>query len=206
MKKKLRKALMNALPGQAAHQQMSSPERRFQMQNLPDPFEPRKSSVLILLYMQDLELMTLMIQRPKYDGVHSGQIAFPGGKMEDTDSDLIATALRETEEEIGIQAADIEVIGQLTELYIHPSNFLVQPVVGWLNTIPETKADPAEVETVLTMPVFTFMQEAARQEKEVEVRDFRFKVPCYVVSDHIIWGATAMIMTEFLEVMKSMAE
>lgn len=203
MKQKLRKALMNKLPGPSAHQRMTSAERRFQMQHLPDPYAPRKSSVLILLYEKDEELRTIMIQRPKYDGVHSGQIAFPGGKMEDSDADLTATALRETEEEIGLPGTSIEVIGQLTELYIYPSNFLVQPIVGWLNQEPVTKADPDEVEEILTFPVLSFMKTEARQEREVVVKDSHFKVPCYVVSEYIIWGATAMIMTEFLEVMES---
>lgn len=203
MKQKLRNALMNKLPGPSAHQRMTSAERRFQMQNLPDPYTPRKSSVLILLYEKDDELRTIMIQRPKYDGVHGGQIAFPGGKMEDSDADLNATALRETEEEVGIPASQIEVIGQLTELYIYPSNFLVQPVVGWLDHEPVTKADPAEVEGILDLPVYSFMLASAHQEREVEVKSHRFIVPCYVVSDYIIWGATAMIMTEFIEVMES---
>jgi 8-oxo-dGTP pyrophosphatase MutT (NUDIX family) len=203
LKQRLRETILNGLPGLTAHERMTTQQRRIELQNTPYPLEPRKSGVLILLYQQNETLQTIMIRRPKYDGVHSGQIAFPGGKMEEGDKDLVETALRETHEEIGVPATRIEVLGQLTELYIPPSNFLVQPTVGWLTEKPELTADPMEVEEILILPVSAFLEESALQEKEVALKDFTIKVPCYFINDHVIWGASAMIMTEFLDVLKS---
>ncbi|MEI6576841.1 MAG: CoA pyrophosphatase [Bacteroidota bacterium] len=205
MKQKLREALLKKLPGQSAHGIMTSAQRRFQLENIPSPFEPRKSGVLILLYEQDQSLQTLMIQRPQYDGVHSGQIAFPGGKMEDSDTDLTATALRETTEEIGIPAEQIEVLGKLTELYIPPSNFLVQPVVGWINHVPDTFPDPNEVEAILRLPLNDFINKSSLQQREVDIRNFKISVPCYVIQGYVIWGASAMIMAELLEVFSNLS-
>jgi 8-oxo-dGTP pyrophosphatase MutT (NUDIX family) len=121
----LRKRLEQPLPGEE-HQFLMAPFKRKRTGEIDlNQFNPRKSAVLILLFPQDNSIRTVLIERPVYDGIHSGQVAFPGGKFEKEDVELANTALRETFEEIGVMADDVTVIGQLTDLYINPSNFMV---------------------------------------------------------------------------------
>ncbi|TAH10927.1 MAG: CoA pyrophosphatase [Runella slithyformis] len=187
------------LPGAAAHEQMAS-ARRLQL-NQPNE-RTRRSAVLILFYEHHDELFLPLILRPKYDGVHAGQMAFPGGRFEKTDESLVRTALREAQEEIGIKAADVQVLGTLSELFIPPSNFYVLPVVGKLNYRPVFYPDPREVERVFEVNLKEITSEAIVGTTEIDVRGFKFEAPFYLIQDHKVWGATAMMISELLAVLK----
>ena len=108
--------------------------------------DAKKSAVLVLFYLKEGELFLALMQRPTYDGKHSGQISFPGGKHEKSDKNSVETALREANEEVGIISNDVEVVGQLSNVYIPVSQFIVTPVVGVINYLPNFKLDNHEVE------------------------------------------------------------
>ncbi len=133
--------------------------------------------------------------------VHSGQIAFPGGKAEKEDISLENTALRETFEEVGIQPQQIEIIGKLSDLYIPPSNFIVTPFVGILQEEPHITPN-YEVERVLIIPLSDLMNPTNCVEKTISVRSIQLHVPCYTLDGEIIWGASSMMLAELLELMR----
>lgn len=163
----------------------------------------RQSSVLILLYEKDGKVFIPLIQRPEYEGVHSGQIALPGGKVEPSDTDVQATALRETFEEIGIGPEHITVLGQLTPVFIPPSRFWVNVVLGYSQKMPPFIPDKREVASVLEYPLDQLEQLAFIEEREVmRAQQWKMKAPGYVFQDHFIWGATSMILTELRELIK----
>ncbi len=159
---------------------------------------PRKAAVLALFYPNgQQETHLLCILRKKYAGVHSNQVGFPGGKVERTDTDLAHTALRETEEEVGVPQQDITLVRQLTQIYIPPSNFEVAPFVGlYKRPRPFVKQD-AEVEMVLEIPVRHFLSDMNMvQEKLATSYAQDIEVPAFKLNGYIIWGATAMMMNE----------
>ncbi len=161
------------------------------------------SSVLVLLFEENDEISVLLTQRHEYEGIHSGQIAFPGGKSEQSDPDRIFTALREANEEIGINVKDVSVICTLTELYIPPSNFLVLPVLGVSKPSLNLKLDDREVKEVFSISLEKLSDPKILEMKEFKVKDFyTISAPAYVVDDKIVWGATAMILTELLDLYK----
>jgi len=189
------------LPGREAQLKMTSLARfRMLTRFSPDP-DARQSSVLILLYPEAGKTMTVVIRRPEYDGIHSGQISLPGGKHEDGDESLVYTALREAREEIGIDPARVQIIGRLTELYIPPSNFLVTPVVGYLTSGPVFTADPKEVARIIGIRLDDLLDPGNIRKKRIKIRaGITFKVPSFFIDGTIIWGATAMILNEFREI------
>lgn len=176
------------------------------MGSLPSS-KARPSSVLLLLYPVDNEISMVFIQRPEYQGVHSGQIGLPGGKREPEDASLVETALRESQEEVGVVPDDIRVVGQLSDLYIPPSKFLVSPVVGYSLTRPAFRRDPGEVDEIIELKVKElFNEHASRVTKHKVGLGIQIKTPSYVVNGHVIWGATAMILSEFEELIKDLLE
>ncbi len=195
--------LKKPLPGENA-QFLMAPFSRQRIQHIdPEKYNPRKSAVLILLFPIEDQIHTLLIQRPVYDGVHSGQVAFPGGKFEDTDIDLEFTALRETFEEVGVPAESVEIIGRLTDLYIQPSNFLVSPFIGFTTEKPEFILDAYEVQKIITIDLFSLSEEGIVCEKTItHSNGFKLKTPCYEVDGLAVWGATAMIISELNAVVK----
>lgn len=190
--------LKKPLPGRRAHLKMASLARIQGLMNLIQPENAVQSSVLILLYPLDMEIGLVLMRRPDYNGIHSGQISFPGGKYEDDDKSLIYTALREAKEEIGIDPVLVQILGQLTELYIPPSNFIVTPVVGYMPFRPKFKADPKEVAAVIEIRISDLLNKSNIQKKKMKLRHgFSLKVPSFFIDGNIIWGATAMILSEF---------
>ncbi len=162
---------------------------------------------MLLLHYQHSELSLVLIQRSVYDGVHSGQIAFPGGRFDLEDHDLMKTAQRETKEETGIVVPDHAILGQLTPLYIPPSNFNVHPFVGFLPELPHYSPDPKEVGLIFTVTLKKLMQQDCLQQKTITASDgLVYEIPCYVIGSHIIWGATSMILSEFLDVVQPVLE
>lgn len=162
----------------------------------------RRSAVLILFYPYRDQILVPLILRPKYDGVHAGQMAFPGGRYEKTDENLIRTALREAQEEIGIKAADVQILGKLTELFIPPSNFYVLPVIGKLPYKPDFYPDPREVEAVLEVTLDEMMDESIVGSSVLDVRGVTIDAPFYDIQGHKVWGATAMMISELLTIIR----
>jgi 8-oxo-dGTP pyrophosphatase MutT (NUDIX family) len=201
----MKEELKNPLPGRAVQFTMSSIRRIRELFEFADQSKAVKSSVLILLYPSGTEgsIHIVLTLRPTYEGIHSGQISLPGGKFEITDADLCATALRETREEIGIDLPDVKMIGKLSELYIPPSNYIVQPFIGYsekpLAFTPNTK----EVEKIIEVGLSDLLDDRNIKKRHFLVRNgARIFAPCYIIDGNRIWGATAMILSEFKEIAK----
>lgn len=188
------------LPGRAAQGRMAPRPRLGWEAEFVPPTPPRQGGVLVLFYPHQNQLYLPLILRPTYNGVHSGQVGFPGGGREATDHDLTATALRESYEEIGVDPGDIQVLGQLTKLYIVPSNYEVTPTVGWIPYRPDFRTDPHEVASLLEVPLRDLRDPCNSTEEEWQLRDRRAMVPFFRLSGQVVWGATAMILSELLTV------
>jgi 8-oxo-dGTP pyrophosphatase MutT (NUDIX family) len=192
--------LKKPLPGRVAQNRMSSKKRIRELLSVVSSGDEHVAGVLLLLYPNHGKLTTVLMQRTQYDGVHSGQISFPGGKREMIDETILDTALREAKEEIGINPAGIRLLGTLSTLYIPPSNFLVTPVVGFCARRPDFQLEPSEVESLLEIDVDQLTRPGIIQHKEVILSNgLSLEVPSYYIDQKIIWGATAMILSEFLE-------
>jgi 8-oxo-dGTP pyrophosphatase MutT (NUDIX family) len=207
LRDRLLEGLQRPLPGQVAQYKMAHVLR----QQIPAPSPTaRRAAVLALLYpytgegIWDANL--IFIQRASRDtrDRHAGQISFPGGSQELDDENFAATATRETWEEIGVPIEKIEVLGALTELYIPVSNFLVAPFVGYIDHRPDFIRQESEVDAVLEIPFDSFFNPAARQlmNKELTNGMRLTNVPYWNVSGHQVWGATAMITSELIELVK----
>jgi 8-oxo-dGTP pyrophosphatase MutT (NUDIX family) len=193
----LKTRLSQALPGAPAQQKMASSMRNALRLPVQPNEQTRISAVLILFYPSESLIHIPMIVRPVYSGVHSGQVGFPGGRVEEGDKDLIDTALREAQEEIGIIPQTIEVLGMLSALYIPASNYLVHPVVGTVSFRPDFKPDAYEVDKVLEVPLDELQDITRIGTKEIVVRDnITILAPYYDLQGQTVWGATAMIISE----------
>ncbi len=196
---KLKKQLHLPLPGEVAQYRMAPSYRPNLTREHILQNNPRSSGVMLLLYSKASTLYIAFTERKKYAGVHSGQMSFPGGKKEEKDIDLTDTAFRETFEEIGIAKHQIQVLGKLSELYIPPSNYLVYPTVGYLHSPSPFIPQPEEVEKLVEIPLdFFFDDSHVNLHTEIRLFDSQVvKVPAYVFGEHIIWGATAIMLSEF---------
>jgi 8-oxo-dGTP pyrophosphatase MutT (NUDIX family) len=189
--------LNKELPGEEAQFSMAPITRKRLTDVSKENFNPKQSAVLILLFPDGPSIQTILIQRGKYEGVHSGQIAFPGGRYEETDFDLKQTALRETAEEIGVPSENINVIGCLTDVYITPSNFLVKPFIGVLHQKPDFILDPVEVDKVIPVDLLSLNNKDIRKEKSIlQSGGFKVKTPYFEIEGLTVWGATAMMISE----------
>lgn len=194
---KLRKALSAPLPGEVVQMKMAPLSRKKMMAQGANNRNARQSAVLIVLFPEENQVKTVLIKRNSYDGVHSGQIAFPGGGVEPGDADLQHTALREANEEVGITPDQVKILGNLSNIYIPPSNFEVLPVVAYMTQPPQLHPDPAEVDTVFSCSVQTLMQPQILQQRSIVFKDgSSMDVPAFVVGEYVIWGATSMIISE----------
>ena len=199
----LKNALVAELPGQDAQAIMMptlSDKSRFSLEAKKDA---RAGGVMILLYQKDGSFYFPLIQRPDYDGVHAKQMSFPGGKKDADDENLIVTAIRETEEEIGIGSSNIEVIGSITELFIIASNFNVLPVIGVLNNPPQFLADEHEVDEIIEVKLADLMDEEKQKEKPLTIlQGITINAPYFDLNDKVVWGATAMILSELKQILQ----
>ena len=191
------------LPGWDSHEKLSPPYREKYDIEMIKRTNPRVASVMILLFENELgDIEFPVTMRVSYDGAHSNQFSLPGGQFEETDISLDLTAVRETVEELGVFDEDIEVIKQLTEIFIPPSNFLVYPFIAIHHGQPNFVPDEAEVEYVIPLDLEAFLD----AEPESFVKEFsghRVDIPGYNIGDEeYIWGATAMILEEFKDVIK----
>jgi 8-oxo-dGTP pyrophosphatase MutT (NUDIX family) len=199
--KEFREAFANRmkfpLPGSAAQDAMSSRARMPLQAYLDKHPDYRTSAVMMLLYPVDGVVHTAIIKRPSYDGIHSGQLALPGGKKEEGDGSPLYTAIRETKEEIGVEVSTEDVLGELTPLYIPPSNFLVHAFVAWLNERPSFEPDAREVDKVLEVPLTSFLNPEMKSRRRIPIGEHTFiDAPCYLIGEETLWGATAMMFAE----------
>jgi len=194
--------LIRQLPGINAQKRMSPSIRADLLGNtMPNP-ATRKSAVLILLYPADQGLNFVLTKRQTYDGPHSGQMSLPGGKFDDTDQTLDGTALRETYEEVGVEPGQVRLLGRLTELYIPVSNMVVQPFVGFTSQKPEFSPNLQEVEYVVEVPLTDLLAEANKSVRVISSHGRPITAPYYNLNSEMVWGATAMILSEFEEVVR----
>lgn len=200
-KTKLAEALQN-LPGQEAHDAMMPSIRRSMPMDLSKIPDAKLSSVLLLLYPHKGKLIFPLTKRHDYNGTHGGQISLPGGKHEGNET-RIQTALREAEEEVGVNQKKIEVIGTLTEMYIPPSNFKVLPVLGILSEQPTFVKEAFEVDKIIEVSVDEVIDTSSHNVMDMPVRNMTLKdTPYFEIQGHVVWGATAMILNELAELLK----
>jgi 8-oxo-dGTP pyrophosphatase MutT (NUDIX family) len=198
----LKNELSKGLPGTEVQWQMASSDRF--VRNFPKvpAKDARIAAVLILLYPEKGSIHTVFIQRPEYEGVHGGQISFPGGKQEQKDENTVQTALREAYEETGIDPSIVKVIGTLTPLFIPVSNMIVTPVIGWADKKPHFNYRPEEVVFLIFADLKRLFDPSLVRTKPFEMRGELVEVKYFHYDDNIIWGATAMILQELLVIIK----
>lgn len=194
----LKDELNKELPGEKAQLKMAPAIRDYFKPNI----KSRDAGVLILLYPKNENIHIAFIQRTEYDGPHSGQISFPGGKSEKSDNNIVETALRESYEEIGIIPERVKVIGKLTPLHIPVSNFMVYPIIGIHKETPNFKEDSNEVEKILEIRLIDLLNPENCTTKQFNYGEISFSAPIYCPNNITIWGATAMMLSEFLEIVK----
>jgi len=165
-----------------------------------------QSSVLMLIFPNKGKLNTCLIRRPSNMRNHGGQVAFPGGGYETGDKDLVSTALRESFEEIGTDASQLEIIGALTPLYVNVSNFIINPFIGWSAGLPQFNIDTREVDELLIVPLDRFLEQTACQIRKVKTSLGEFEAPGFYIDSWFIWGATAMIISEFNDIYRSIVK
>ncbi len=199
---RLKNEIQKGLPGNEVQWQMSSWDRLLQNFSMFPIEDARIAAVLILLYPVNDSVHTVFMQRPEYDGIHGGQISFPGGKKEPEDDSVIQTALRETWEETGADPSEIAIIGTLTPLFIPVSNMLVTPVVGWLNEEPQFKYRPEEVSFLINAELKRFLNTSIVKSKPFKIRGELIEIKYFDYEGNTIWGATAMIHQELLALIR----
>jgi 8-oxo-dGTP pyrophosphatase MutT (NUDIX family) len=198
---RVRRALQAPLPGVAAQSRMAT-RPRSSAADFDHPGPPREGAVLVLLYPCDGRLCFPLTRRTERVLTHRGQISLPGGGREAADRTLWDTAAREAMEEIGVDPSSIEQIGALTPLYVPPSHFTIQPFVGYAPHRPTFRLSEDEVAELIEMPLEALLDPAAKAEESRLVRGRMIQAPYYRRGEHVIWGATAMILSE-LEVILS---
>lgn len=201
--------LHQPLPGETAHLRMAHAVRRADPDR--DPTQTKEAAVLLVLFEKipgDWHMIFIRRTSRHEQDKHAGQVAFPGGKRESTDPDLMYTALRETEEEIAIDLSAIDVLGPLSPLYITVSKFLVHPYVAYSWKKPVLSRQEDEIEEILEIPLSTFLESGSRQETRIRLQGgiILNHVPAFHIEGHTIWGATAMIMSEFLQLLSDSLE
>ena len=194
------------LPAETSQFKMSPPFRQELIASYKDAMkDAKRAGVLAMFYPDSLNQTHLaLILRKTYKGVHSAQIGFPGGRYEDEDKTLKMTAIRETWEEIGVPEHQIKVIKQMTEVYIPPSNFYVQPFIGITAQTPNFVKQEDEVEDIIEVPLSHFLDEHIVVTKSVSTSyTVKIDVPAYELNGHIVWGATAMMLSEVKDILKA---
>lgn len=186
------------LPGEDAHSMMMPIVRDARLRQPDKQPDPVNSAVLVLFYEDDHgHIKFPLIQRPEYNGAHSAQVSLPGGKEEPADKDMVHTALREAEEEIGINPSDVEVIGKLSDIFIWVSNYLVAPIVGVTRSKPEFVLDKQEVDHVIEADLTDIINPEKRKEGTILARgEYKIRTPYFDIDDRVVWGATAMMLSE----------
>jgi len=189
------RALRRPLPGASAQERMAT-RPRLVVAELKHQGPPRPGAVLILLYPQDGALHFPLTRRTDQVANHKGQISLPGGAREPEDASLWHTALREACEEIGIDAEQVRYLGALSPLFIPASHFDVHPFIGYQDTAPVFRPDPTEVAEIIAFPLCGLLDRAVKGCETWTLHGQQVEVPFYRYGEHVIWGATAMILSE----------
>lgn len=195
------------LPGEEIHLKMVPIKRILELKKQRQQSKnPKQSGVLVLFYPNDQEEIHLvLILRTAYNGIHSSQVGFPGGKFEKEDKSLKQTALREAHEEVGVLPKSVKVLKKLSQVYIAPSNFMVQPYFGITKTTPKFAPDKNEVETIIEVSLSHFMDDSVLVTKTLSTSYVsEIEVPAFLLNGHVVWGATAMILNEVRFLLKSL--
>lgn len=197
--------IQEELPAAVSHEKMMPLQRKELLEKINfKEISPREAAVTMLFYPKNKETHLVLIVRNSYKGVHSAQIAFPGGKFEPEDFDFQTTALRETEEEIGISRDKIEIVKAFSSLYIPPSNFMVYPFLGICKEEIQFVPDSVEVAAIIELPLKVF-----RDDRILTIENLStsyaslIEVPAFKIDGHIVWGATAMMLSELRDVLNS---
>lgn len=198
----LKNRLTAPLPGLDAAKVMSARLANGSRIRMNHEKPAKQGSVMILLYQDGETVRFPLIQRPEYPGVHSGQMALPGGKKEPNEDDIQA-ALRETQEEIGVHAGEIEIIGSLSSFYVFASNFQILPVIGRINRKPMFIPQEEEVAEIISADIYHLIDDAYHKEKDITVGEgFELRAPYFDLEGKVVWGATAMMLNEFKVIVK----
>lgn len=198
----LKEEIAKGLPGWDAQKRMAPLGRDKKLYTSVTDNSVRESGVLIWLYPNENKIFTRLILRTT-GGVHSGQVAFPGGKVEPTDHDFWSTALREANEEIGLSADNILKVGALTPLYIPPSNFWVHPFIGAGKGPQAATISQTEVQKYFDVEIIKLLQPDYKMEGLITLASGEQRItPIYNFEGHAIWGATAMILSELEELVR----
>lgn len=196
----VRRAMQHPLPGLAAQAAMAPPYRSDMIKQMLNPPACKQAGVLVLLYPHDGQLYFPLTRRPDSVEHHKGQISLPGGSQEGGES-FSQTALRETEEEIGVDAGAVELLGPLSMMYVPPSNFCIYPFVGYAPRRPDFRLAADEVAELIQAPLDALLDPAAARMEDWEVRGQVWPIPFYQFGPHKVWGATAMILAELVEML-----
>tara|TARA_R110000868_G_scaffold229424_1_gene482482 strand:+ start:7022 stop:7663 length:642 start_codon:yes stop_codon:yes gene_type:complete len=195
------------LPAEVSQFKMAPPFRKELLEHNKGLIKNAKQAGVLALFYADLNNMPtlVLILRKTYKGVHSAQVAFPGGKLEDGDNSLKDAAIRETFEEVGVPINSIEIVKTLSQLYIPPSNFYVQPYLGITKNLPIFIKQEDEVEAIIEVPLSHFLDENIVTKKIVKTSySVEVEVPAFKLNGHIVWGATAMMLSEIKDLLKQL--
>ena len=203
---KLRSKIENIqLPAEASQFKMSPPFRKELVDDAKIKMKTARKAAVMSLFYPNLthQTMLVLILRNTYKGVHSAQIGFPGGKVEPEDDSLKTTAIRETFEEVGVPEQNIEVWREITNIYIPPSHFIVQPFIGIAEKTPKFLKQDAEVHAIIEVPLSEFLSEKNVVIKTVTTSyTTKIDVPAFILQGHVVWGATAMMLSEIKDILK----
>lgn len=195
------------LPAEASQFKMAPPYRKELMQSRKNDIKDAKQAGVLALFYPNTnnETTMVLILRKTYKGVHSAQVAFPGGKLESDDVSLKEAAIRETFEEVGVPINAIEIIKTLSYVYIPPSNFYVQPFLGVTKQTPQFIKQDDEVEAIIEVPLKHLLDEGVVRKKMVNTSyDVEVEVPAFKLNGHVVWGATAMMLSEIKDMLKQL--
>lgn len=195
------------LPAEASHFKMVPPFRQEFLRKQQEAIKKAKyAGVLALFYPDEIQKTKFaLILRNTYNGVHSAQVGFPGGKFEKQDRSIEYTAVRETYEEIGVSPNVINVVKKISQIYIPPSNFYVQPFIGFTSTTPTFIKQEDEVEAILEIALDHFLDENSVITKKVATSySVEVEVPAFKLNGHVVWGATAMMLSEIKDLLKEL--